>query len=73
MLDVCGSYGNTGESNIFLPLRETVDFAVAAGWPRMFTTFMAGADGLEIGESITTSLDAFVENATHMDTERNRG
>ena len=67
MLDVCENYDNTGESSIFLPLRGTEDFVVAAGWPMMFTTSMAGVDMLETGESTTRALDAFVENVTLTD------
>ena len=63
---------NTGKSNIFLPLRGTGDYVIAAGWPRMFTTCMVGAGRPGTGGSITNSLDVFVGNATLLDTERNR-
>lgn len=64
---------STGESSIFLPLRGTVDYAVAAGWPMMFTTYMAGVDGQATGENTTPAFAAFAESVTHLGTERNDG
>ena len=64
---------STGKSNIFLPLRGTEDYVIAAGWPAMFTTCMVGAGKPGTGVSTTSSLDVFVGNATLLDTKSDDG
>ena len=64
---------NTGKSNIFLPLRGTGVYVIAAGWPTMFITSMVGAGRPGTGGSTTSSLDVFVESATLLDTKSDDG
>jgi len=70
MLDGGVSCGSTGKRKHYWLLRETEDYAVAAGWPVTFTTSMAGVGWLETGENTTTSSGAYVEIVTHLGTKK---
>ena len=66
MLDGCVNSKNTVGFSTCLPMRETVVFVVAAGWPMMFTTYMGGVGRLAIGGSITAAFGVFAEDVTHL-------
>ena len=67
MTDVGLDFGSTGKRNTYWLSKGTAVCVVAAGWPPMFTMNMGGAGRQETGESITRTLDVFVESVTHLD------
>ena len=68
MLDGGASYKNTVVSNTYLLSRGTVVYVNAAGKRPMFTIYMAAGGRPGTGESITTTFDVYVEDATRLDT-----
>ena len=64
MLDGCVNSKNTVGFSTCLPMREMEGCVVVACWPTMFTIYMAGGGRPGTGESITTTFDVYVENAT---------
>ena len=68
MRDDYGCYGSTDVSNTYLLSRGTVVYVNAAGRQPMFTIYTVGGGRPGTGESVTSSFDVYVENATHLDT-----
>ena len=67
----CESLESTVVYSMCWPLRGTEVCVSAAGWPAIFTTYMAGVDMQEIGENTTPVFDVYVESATHLDMNEN--
>ncbi len=68
MQNDCVNSKNTDGFSVGLPMRGTVVFVIAAGWPTIFTTFMGGAGRLVIGGSTTAACDVFAEDVTRLGT-----
>jgi hypothetical protein len=67
MHEGCVGCEHIGENSTFWLSKGTVVYVNAAGKQPMFTIYTAGAGRPGTGESITTSFDAFVGDATLMD------
>ena len=66
MLDGWRNSRNTVGFSVGLPMRGTVVFVIAAGWPTIFTTYMGGAGRLGTGGSITAAFGVFAEDVTRL-------
>ncbi len=69
MPDGCENSTNTDGFSEGLPMRGTVVFVIAAGWPTIFTTYMGGVGRLGTGGSITAACDVFAEDVTRLGTK----